>query len=197
MYYSARGGYGPEAIPGKYTIEMNINEDTYSSPFTVKIDPRWDIPQSELIKQFEVANEVIDMIEESQDKLKEMRGISNQIQNFIKLTDGKEYHDEIKKNGDEILGKIRSIEENLYQDKIETSQDEINYARKWTNHITHLYDRITTDNQEPNDGMIDRVEELRLDYERFIKPYNDIINMDLKNFTKMLNEKGVKGIIID
>ena len=197
MYYSARGGYGPEAIPGKYTIEMNINEDTYSTPFTVKIDPRWNIPQSELVKQFEVANEVIDMIEESQNKLKEMRGISNQIQNFIKLTDGKEYHDEIKKNGDEILGKIRSIEENLYQDKIETSQDEINYARKWTNHITHLYDRITTDNQEPNDGMIDRVEELRLDYKRFIKPYNDIINMDLKNFTKMLNEKGVKGIIID
>ena len=45
--------------------------------------------------------------------------------------------------------------------------------------------------------MIDRVEELRLDYKRFLKPYNDIINMDLKNFTKMLNEKGVKGIIID
>ena len=31
---------------------------------------------------------------------------------------------------------LRDIEENLYQDKIETSQDEINYPRKWTNHIT-------------------------------------------------------------
>ena len=42
-----------------------------------------------------------------------------------------------------------------------------------------------------------QLSKLRLDYKRFIKPYNDIINMDLKNFTKMLNEKGVKGIIID
>jgi photosystem II stability/assembly factor-like uncharacterized protein len=197
MYYSARGGYGPEAVPGKYSIEMKVNDELYTKPFIVKVDPRWNVPQNELVKQFEIANEVINMIEESQEKLKEMRNISGQIRNYIKLTDGKDYHNQVKKDGEEILEKIKSIEENLYQEKIETSQDEINYARKWTNHITHLYDRITTDNQEPNDGMINRVEELRLDYERYIMPYNDIINMDLKNFTNMLNEKGVKGIILD
>ena len=197
MYYSARGGYGPEAVPGKYSIEMKVNNELYTRPFIIKIDPRWNIPQNELVKQFEIANEVINMIEESQEKLKEMRNISNQIRNYIKLTKGKDYHAEVKKSGEDLLKKIRTVEENLYQEKIETSQDEINYARKWTNHITHLYDRITTDSQEPNDGMINRVEELRLDYGRYIKPYDDIINTDLKNFTSMLNEKGVKGIILD
>jgi len=85
----------------------------------------------------------------------------------------------------------------LYQNKIETSQDEINYARKWTNHITHLYDRITTDDQAPNDGMMNRVEELSKDYEKFISPYNTIIDQDLKSFTNFLKDKGVKGIILD
>ena len=41
----------------------------YSKPFVVDIDPRWEIPESDLIKQYETANIVIDMIEESQDKL--------------------------------------------------------------------------------------------------------------------------------
>ena len=81
--------------------------------------------------------------------------------------------------------------------KIETSQDEINYARKWTNHITHLYDRITTDNQAPNDGMMNRLEELRNDYNKFIEPYNTIISKDLKEFTDSLSENGIQGIVID
>ena len=83
------------------------------------------------------------------------------------------------------------------RDRIETSQDEINYPRKWTNHITHLYDRLTTDDQAPNDGMLDRVQELKSDYERYINPYQEIISVDVLNFTKFLREKGAMGIILD
>ena len=99
--------------------------------------------------------------------------------------------------GNQIISKLSEIEENLYQNKIETSQDEINYPRKWTNHITHLYDRITTDNQGPNDGMMDRLEELRNDYNKFIEPYNNIISKDLKEFTDSLSQNGILGIVID
>ena len=155
------------------------------------------LPESDLIKQYETANIVIDMIEESQDKLTEMRNITSQIRTYISLTEGKDFHDAIKASGNEIISKLREIEENLYQSKIETSQDEINYARKWTNHITHLYDRITTDNQAPNDGMMNRLEELRNDYNKFIEPYNTIISKDLKDFTDSLSENGIQGIVID
>ena len=151
----------------------------------------------DLENQFNTANEVIEMINESQEKLKEMRSIISQIKNFIELTKGNDFHNEIKSLGNNIISKLSNIESNLYQNKIETSQDEINYARKWTNHITHLYDRITTDDQAPNDGMMNRVEELSKDYEKFISPYNTIIDNDLRSFTNLLKEKGVKGIILD
>ena len=114
MYYSARRGRGPDAIPGNYTIEMEINGKVYSKPFIVAIDPRWDIPESDLIKQYETANIVIDMIEESQEKLTEMRNITSQIRTYISLTEGKEFHDAIKASGNEIISKLREIEENLY-----------------------------------------------------------------------------------
>ena len=126
-----------------------------------------------------------------------MRNITSQIKTYISLTEGKDFYMSIKSSGDKIISKLREIEENLYQSKIETSQDEINYARKWTNHITHLYDRITTDNQAPNDGMMNRLEELRNDYNKFIEPYNTIISKDLKEFTESLSENGIHGIVID
>ena len=197
MYYSSRGGYGPEAIPDDYNVELITMDQKYSTTLSVKIDPRWDIPEGDLVKQFNTANEVIDMINESQEKLSEMRNIVSQIKNYIKLTKGKEIHDEIKSLGTNIIEKISSIENNLYQNKIETSQDEINYARKWTNHITHLYDRITTDNQAPNDGMMKRLDELRENYEVFIKPYDEIIDKDLPLFTQFLKDNGVQGVILE
>ena len=197
MYYSARGGYGPDALPGNYLIELEIEGVKYNQDFKVSIDPRWNIAREELVKQFNSAMIVKDMIEKSQEKLNEIRNISDQINTFINLTKEKDFHEEIKESGNNIISKLREIEENLYQNKIETSQDEINYPRKWMNHITHLYDRITTDDQEPNDGMINRLDELKSDYQKFIEPYDKIINGDLKEFTDILSSNGVKGIIIN
>ena len=197
MYYSASRGNGPLAVPGTYTVELNVQGEVYSKPLEVRMDPRWKISAQDLEMQFNVSSEVVGLINESQEKLTEMRGIVSQITKFISLTEGKDYHSEVKDLGNSIIESIKNVENNLYQDKIETSQDEINFPRKWTNHITHLYDRLTTDDQAPNDGMLDRVQELKSDYERYINPYQEIVSVDVPNFTKFLREKGAMGIILD
>ena len=197
MYYSASRGNGPLAVPGTYTVELNVQGEVYSKPLEVRMDPRWKISAQDLEMQFNVSSEVVGLINESQEKLSEMRGIVSQITKFISLTEGKDYHSEVKDLGNSIIESIKNVENNLYQDKIETSQDEINYPRKWTNHITHLYDRLTTDDQAPNDGMLDRVQELKSDYKRYINPYQEIVSVDVPNFTKFLREKGAMGIILD
>ena len=197
MYYSASRGNGPLAVPGTYTVELNVQGEIYSKPLEVRMDPRWKISAQDLEMQFNVSSEVVGLINESQEKLSEMRGIVSQITKFISLTEGKDYHSEVKDLGNSIIESIKNVENNLYQNKIETSQDEINYPRKWTNHITHLYDRLTTDDQAPNDGMLDRVKELKSDYERYINPYQEIVSVDVPNFTKFLREKGAMGIILD
>ena len=197
MYYSASRGNGPLAVPGTYTVELNVQGKVYSKPLEVRMDPRWKISAQDLEMQFNVSSEVVGLINESQEKLSEMRGIVSQITKFISLTEGKDYHSEVKDLGNSIIESIKNVENNLYQNKIETSQDEINYPRKWTNHITHLYDRLTTDDQAPNDGMLDRVQELKSDYEKYINPYQEIVSVDVPNFTKFLREKGAMGIILD
>ena len=109
MYYSARGGYGPDALPGEYTIEIITPDQKVITKLNVEIDPRWDIPMEDLENQFNTANEVIEMINESQEKLKEMRSIISQIKNFIELTKGNDFHNEIKSLGNNIISKLSNI----------------------------------------------------------------------------------------
>ena len=45
--------------------------------------------------------------------------------------------------------------------------------------------------------MVNRVKELKDNYDKIIKPYNQIINIDLKKFTQYLKENNIERIIID
>ena len=45
--------------------------------------------------------------------------------------------------------------------------------------------------------MMKRLDELRKNYEVFIKPYYEIINKDLPLFTQFLKDKGVQGVILE
>ena len=53
-----------------------------------------------------------------------MRNISNKLEDVLRQK--KRLSRWIRDNGEKIIRMLRDIEENLYQDKIETTQDEIN-----------------------------------------------------------------------
>ena len=147
--------------------------------------------------QLDAVNKVIDLIDESQNKLEEMRSIKKQISDLTELTEEKEFYEKLKDLGTSVIEKITLIEDELYQKKIETSQDEINYPRKWTNHITHLYDRIIEGDSKPNSGMQERWKELNENYLKIIAPYKQILDEDLSNFLQFLSENKVDRIILD
>ena len=77
-------------------IELSINEKVLSVPLTVSVDPRWDVSKADLQNQFDIANQVIKLINESQKKLNEMRQIITQIKSYITLTKEKEFNNDIK-----------------------------------------------------------------------------------------------------
>ena len=55
---SRRGGGGPIAPPGRYTVRMTIGGKTYSQPLTVRRDPTVPATDADLRKQFELAQAI-------------------------------------------------------------------------------------------------------------------------------------------
>ena len=44
--------------------------------------------------------------------------------------------------------------------------------------------------------MMERLEELKNDYEKYIEPYEKVISNELKSFTGLLAKYGVNGIFL-
>jgi photosystem II stability/assembly factor-like uncharacterized protein len=51
-----RGGSGPLALPGNYTIKLTAHGKSASQSLTIKMDPRVNTTQAQLVQQFELAS---------------------------------------------------------------------------------------------------------------------------------------------
>lgn len=52
-------GGGPWAVPGDYTVKLEVNGVTLEQPLTVKMDPRIKVSQEDLQKQLDLAQQVL------------------------------------------------------------------------------------------------------------------------------------------
>jgi len=53
-----RGGGGPWALPGQYTVKLTVAGKSYTQPLTLKMDPRVKTPPAGLALQFKMAREI-------------------------------------------------------------------------------------------------------------------------------------------
>ncbi|MEM1134640.1 MAG: glycosyl hydrolase [Bacteroidota bacterium] len=188
---------GASAVPGKYQIKLSIGDWQQVETFDVKADPRWnDVTQADYQAQFDLAQEISQLITQSQKQVKNIRSIRKQINEIAHLSHLAGKGDEIKNEADRLSTKLTAIEDELFQNKIEVSQDEINYPRKFTNHIARLYQVVIDDHHRPTAGMLERYNDLQKAYAALIAPLNDILQTDLKAYNQLVRDKDINPVMV-
>lgn len=66
-------GDGPVVPPGKYQVKLMVGGKEYSAPLEIKADPRVQISEAGLDKQYELAEKIRDRISELHNAVSEMR----------------------------------------------------------------------------------------------------------------------------
>jgi hypothetical protein len=56
--------FGPWVLPGRYTVRLTANGETYEQPLTVKMDPRVKTPTAELERQHRLSMKLYALIQE-------------------------------------------------------------------------------------------------------------------------------------
>ncbi|NNF36083.1 MAG: hypothetical protein HKN68_18405 [Saprospiraceae bacterium] len=180
-------GQGPKVPPGTYNITIKKDDQEVSKTIDVDLDPAWKTPVGDFKSQYDMAREVADMIEESQQRIMHLRKVT-EVTNLLKE---RKSLDSMKSNIDSISMKAKELQDMIYQDKILASQDEINFERKWTNHIIRLYRVVLSQHGKPTAGEQERWTDLQADYQGFNKAYFDFIENQLKPMNQKLMDTGV------
>jgi photosystem II stability/assembly factor-like uncharacterized protein len=83
----ANGG-GPFVSPGKYQVKLNVAGKEYSAPLEIKADPRVQISQADIDKQYELASKIRDRISEIHNAVNEIRAQREALEVLRKVSSG-------------------------------------------------------------------------------------------------------------
>ncbi len=197
MDFSAGREPGPKAVPGIYRVILEKGEFELEDSFELKIDPRWkETTKSDLQQKFDLEQEVITLITESQDLIREIRSIRKQTSNIAEMAVKAGHNNRLKTLAAALDKELTLVENRLIQNKTETTQDEINFPRVFSNHIVRLFRVIVNEHNAPTGGMLERWKDLQDAFATIKSDYAQIKEDQFKDFDVALAEEKVDRIII-
>lgn len=186
---------GPTALPGTYKARLTVNGNSKETTFNILKDPRSTSSSEQLKEQFDFLISVRDKLTETNKAIENVREARAQINTVLSKMEGDEYED-VKDKAKDILEKMKTVEETLYQTKNRSGQDPLNFPIRLNNKLGHLNSLMAVGDFEPTDQAIAFKEEITEEIDSYLKQLDDIFNNDIPEFNKMVKEKEVDAVII-
>lgn len=189
-------GYGPLAPTGTYTIRLSQGTKVINEELIVLKDPRWThVSDADLMEQFQMAQTIGRMFTKAHNLIRNLRSVRTQTDRIPALSNAAGMKQDWKLEIAEINKELLALEEEYIQNKIEVSQDEINYPSKFSNYIGRLYSVACDLDSKPTEGVRIRYKELQVSFDTFEKEYEALLQK-VNAFNNKLLQENVKPIFI-
>jgi len=137
------GGSSITVPPGEYTARMTVDGVAIERKFKWMRDPRGSASDRDLWDQYEFAMAVSKSADESNQAVVRIRDHRKKIEEAIKAKP------EQKEAGEAVLAKLRTIEEAIYQTKLQSGQDMLNYPIRINDKLFGVLGTVQTGNFKP------------------------------------------------
>jgi photosystem II stability/assembly factor-like uncharacterized protein len=141
---------GPQAPPGTYQVRVTADGETATQTFAIKRQQQVlkDVTDQDLQEQFDLAIKVRDKASQANDAVLLIRGIKAQIAERKTKAAGK---GAVTKALDDLERALTAVEGEIYQVKLQSSQDPLNFPIKLNNKIAALQGIIESADVRPTE----------------------------------------------
>ena len=147
----AASSRGPEAPPGTYQVRLTVDGVTETQPFAIKREPHLlkDVTDQDLREEFDLAIQIRDKVSVANGAVLLIRGIKQQVQERRGRLDSKALV--AAKALDDLESSLSAVEGEIYQVKLQSSQDPLNYPIKLNNKIAALQGVVESADVRPTE----------------------------------------------
>lgn len=184
---------GPSAPPGSYYACFKAGNDSIERPFTILANPVYQCTQQDYEEQFAFLMQVKEKFTEVQQCIRNIREIRAQIDRFSALQGDKKPAD-IKQLCDTIQKQLTQIEEKLYQTKLKSGQDILNYPMQLNDRISALFNYASSGNNAPTRQVKDAFEELKVLADKELTIFKTLLENDVKKLNEKIREQALPVI---
>jgi photosystem II stability/assembly factor-like uncharacterized protein len=189
------GSYrGHKAIPGKYSANLKWGDRVVKTEFEIQPNPLYSIDAA----TYEEYHKLMSSMEAS---LSEMHQLVNsvyakqlQLAELLHTLPADSKFDAFKKQGNEVVQKMKSWDEDMVQRKARAYDDVDNFDNKFTANFMFLINHTESDIPRVNKPSLDRLSELSAEWSGLKKRAEEILNADIPSLNKAAWELGLGAI---
>ena len=182
-----------KAAPGKYNARFRFGKDSVDAPFVILADPNYKMTEADYDAQVGFLLQIRDKFSEVQNGIKNIRAVRTQINDFTAKLDTNGTK-ELKVQGDSINKQLTAIEEALYQTKSKSFQDVLNFPIRINDKLAGLYGVAASGQNPPSKQARETLADLGSQADVQLAKLKKILDVDLKAYNKLINEKQVPVI---
>ncbi len=186
-YDTPRHPLGPRALPGKYTVRLTVDGQTFTAPLALRMDPRVKTPLAGLKRQFDAEVRLAEMMGRGAKAVEEARSVGEQLEKLSPQTSGS-VHDAVAalaKKVDALLGKGESKPESAGGGPALTRVD---------GEINALYGEIDRADAAPTAAQSGAVAHVAEEFGPAVKGWEAINSGDLPALNRQLRDANLPEI---
>ncbi|MEP6947173.1 MAG: glycosyl hydrolase [Acidobacteriota bacterium] len=186
---------GPRVVPGNYQVRLSVDGKRVSTEkFAVKADPRLSTTADDFAKQYELMVKINKKLSETHAAILEIRDIRTQLENVSKRLKPSENKDLVDK-GSDISKRLTTIEEALFQTKIKSGQDALNYPIRLNNKLAALSSFVDGSDDGPTASAYAVYDDLTAQINVQLAALEKIKSGDIADFNKQYSAKGLPVVV--
>jgi hypothetical protein len=151
MVMWAASSRGPQAPPGTYQVRVTVDGQTETQSFAIRREARLlkDVSDQDLRDQFDLAIQIRDRVSMANEAVLLARGIKQQIADRKSKLDPKQAA--TLKTLEDFERSLSEIEGEIYQVRLQSSQDPLNFPIKLNNKIAALQGIVESADVKPTE----------------------------------------------
>ncbi len=184
---------GPIAAPGDYQVRVTADGETQAQPLKVLRDPRLtDITDADIQEQFSLAIKVRDRISEANEAVSLIRDVKGQVRDRIERA----RDNQITSVGELLNEKLSEVEGEIYQVRLRSQLDALNYPIRLNNRLANLMLSIETGDGRPTEQAYAALQELSSELDVQLGKLNDALKTEAVRFNQLLADRKLEPVKI-
>ena len=190
IMWAANPGRGPLAPPADFTVRVTAGGETRTQGFTIGVDKRLQgqVTAADLMEQFKLATEIRNKVTEANSAVIQIRSIRDQVTKAIEKVDPRK-RKEIQAIADNLLKPIAVVEEAVYNTKLRSGQDPLNFPIRLNNKIAALQGVVESSDNKPTDQTYVVFKELSAKLDAQLQNLQKTLKTDLPRLNAALKRE--------
>ncbi|HKS73122.1 MAG TPA: hypothetical protein VJQ82_07990 [Terriglobales bacterium] len=191
------GALGPLAVPGKYQMRLTVDGQSQSAPFEVKLDPRVNVSQADLQKQFDLLLQIRDQISTVYNAVNQIQDVRTQMDGLQKRLPDVASNHPVLTAASGLDAKLVSVRDGLAQLKIKANEDSLVYPQRVDSKLAFLALAVgdSTDSA-PTESEYQQFERLKKQADGYLAQWKELQSTDLAAFQKLMAGQNIQAIVV-